>query len=81
MVEDRSAPRTLDIADDEPGVVQLIAELTHACLVSVEVGGDGDISFALTSVGRQAALSMAMSRAALARVLLGALAGTCDGPN
>jgi hypothetical protein len=81
MVENRSASRTLDIADDEPGVVQLIAELTCAGLVSVEVGDDGDVSFALTGEGRQAARSMAMSRGAHARVLLGALSGTSDGPN
>jgi hypothetical protein len=65
----------------EPSLAELIAELASAGLVSVAVGDDGDISYALTPQGQLAARLMAMSRHAHARVLLGALLGASDDPN
>ena len=65
----------------EPSLAVLIAELASAGLVSVEVGGDGDIGYALTPQGQLAARLMAMSRHAHALVLLGALMGAGDDPN
>jgi hypothetical protein len=60
---------------------QVIAELTRAGLLSVEVGDDGDISFALTPRGQRVARLMAMSRQGHALVLLGALVSTDHPPN
>ncbi len=65
-------------AEDEPDLVQLMAELASADLVSFEVDADGEVEYALTSRGAQAALLMAMSRQPHALALLGALMGTSD---
>lgn len=57
----------------EPCLAELIAELTLAGLIGVEVEDDGDISYCLTARGQRTARMMAMSRQSHALVLLGAL--------
>lgn len=63
------------LADVEPRLAELIGDLARAGLVSVEVDPGGELAFALTPSGQQAARLMSMSRDPYALVLLGALAG------
>jgi hypothetical protein len=74
-------PGTRTAAGVEPSLAVLIAELVSAGLVSVEVGDDGDMGYALTPRGQLAARLMAMSPHAHALVLLGALVGAREEPN
>jgi hypothetical protein len=74
-------PGASPAAGGELSLGVLIAELRSAGLVAVEVSDDGDIAYALTPRGQQAARLMAMSRHAHALVLLGALVGTGESPN
>ena len=76
-----TAPGTPPIAADEPTLEVLIAELASAGLVSVDVSDGGDVTYALTPRGQQAAQLMAMSRAAHALVLMGALVGASRNPH
>lgn len=80
-VQGSHAPGTPTTAGVEPSLVELIAELASAGLVSVAVSDDGDIGYALTSQGQLAARLMAMSHDAHALVLLGALMGASEEPN
>lgn len=80
-IQGEPAPRPRTDAWAEPDPSQLMAELASAGLVSVEVDADGEFSYALTVHGRQVARSMAMSRGAHARVLLGALVAAGGRPN
>lgn len=71
-------PAGLPAAEVEPGLTQLISDLASAGLVSVEVDPGGELAFALTPQGQQAAQLMSMSRDPYALVLLGALVGASD---
>ena len=72
-IHHRTSPAPRPAAGGEPGAARLVAELMIAGLVSVEVGDDGDIGFALTPSGQKVARQMAMGRDDHALVLLGAL--------
>lgn len=74
-------PPSPPATESEPGVAQLISDLASAGLVSVEIDPGGDITFALTPQGQQAARLMSMSRHPHALVLLGALVGASNALN
>jgi hypothetical protein len=74
-------PRSRAATDDEATRAELITDLAKAGLVSVEVGDDGVVWYALTSAGQKVARQMAMRRDAHALVLLGALVGSGEYPN
>ena len=75
------SPRSQTAIDGKAGLVELIAELTKAGLVSAEVGDDGVMWYVLTPTGEKAARQMAMRGDAHALVLLGALVGSSQRPN
>ena len=81
MIRESQAAGAQADADVEPSVAQLVAELASAGLISMELGDDGDVDYALTPQGQLSARLMAMSRNPHALVLLGALMGADDGPN
>jgi hypothetical protein len=78
-VVSNSDPRPSSI--DGVGLVDLIAELVHAGLVSTDLDDEGSVGYVLTDAGVRTAQQMAMHKQGHALVLLGALAGSEIGPN